>query len=214
MSRSTDSASAADYIPETQSLRTLARTAEFCEGCDLFRHATQVVFGEGTRKARLVLVGEQPGDQEDRQGKPFVGPAGKLLYKCLNEAEVPTDSLYVTNAVKHFKFVMTGKRRLHQKPSAREVRACHPWLQRELEIVQPEVLVLLGAIAARSVLGTEVRVTKDHGKWMVSAWCANTMVTVHPSAVLRNPRADLRDEMKLLLLSDLRTVARRLLKSA
>jgi len=197
--------SAVPFIPATRSLKVLAAAAEECQGCELYRHATQVVFGAGKRTSRFVLVGEQPGDQEDLQGQPFVGPAGQLLDSFLNEAGIAKSDVYLTNAVKHFKFESRGKRRLHQKPSAPEVRACRPWLERELQMIHPEVLICLGATAAQSLLGARLRVTAQRGQHLTSEWCANTMVTFHPSAILRAPDSATRQRMSAALLSDLKT---------
>jgi len=199
---------AADFIPTTRSLRSLAEAAEACRGCDLYRHATQVVFGSGRKSSRIVLIGEQPGDREDQAGEPFVGPAGEMLEECLTLSAIARDDVYVTNAVKHFKFEERGKRRLHQKPSARELKACRPWLRRELELIRPAVLICLGASAAQTILGSKVRVTKDHGRRMRSDWCPNTMVTFHPSAVLRAPTGGRREELKETLIADFRVAAR------
>lgn len=179
--------SAKRYLPKNSGdLEALKRAAATCEGCPLYRHATQTVFGEGSEHAKIVLVGEQPGDEEDRSGRPFVGPAGKLLDRVLDEVGIDRRKLYVTNAVKHFKFEQseTG-RRLHKKPVSREVAACRPWLEEELRAVHPKVLVLLGATAAQSVLGKVVRLKEFEGKEFATLHCKRTIVTYHPSAVLR-----------------------------
>src|SRR6266568_1413595 len=151
--------SAAEFLPKRHTLENLRAAARSCEGCDLYKNATQTVFGEGAKDASLMLVGEQPGDMEDRQGHPFVGPAGRLLDKALAEARIPRDEVYITNAVKHFKWIQRGKRRLHQKPSIRQVVACKPWLEAEIEVVHPKVIVCLGATAALSMVGRTVRIT-------------------------------------------------------
>lgn len=161
--------SAAQFLPDKLDLESLRLAAACCEGCGLYRNATQTVFGEGPSQARFMLVGEQPGDQEDRQGHPFVGPAGRILDKGLAEAGIPRDDVYVTNAVKHFSFVPRGKRRIHQKPTAAEVTACHPWLDAELAVVDPSVIVVLGATAAQALLGRTFRVTQHRGSRCRSA---------------------------------------------
>ncbi|GAA3244622.1 UdgX family uracil-DNA binding protein [Nonomuraea helvata] len=181
---------AAEFLPDRLDLDSLRHAAAGCEGCGLYRNATQTVFGEGPKEARFMLVGEVPGDQEDRQGHPFVGPAGRLLDKGLEEAGIERDDVYVTNAVKHFSFTLRGKRRIHQKPTAAEITACHPWLDAELSVVRPEVIVVLGATAARSLLGREFRVTRQRGE-PVPLGDALAVATVHPSAVLRAPDRDL-----------------------
>lgn len=195
--------SAEDFLPRKgrRSLPQLARAAAACEGCELHKAATQVVFGEGSRGATMVLVGEQPGDKEDRQGRPFVGPAGRLLDEALAEAGIARSEVYVTNAVKHFAFVERGKRRIHQKPKMRHVRACEAWLRCELEAVGPRVTVALGATAGRALLGPGYRVTKSRGVPVESAWPGGPVVgTIHPSALLRLPRgSDRRGPMEELV---------------
>jgi DNA polymerase len=178
---------AADYLPQRISLPALQGAVQDCRGCDLYRRATQAVLGEGDPRARVMLVGEQPGDEEDVAGRPFVGPAGRLLDRMLEAAGVPRAEVYVTNAVKHFKWVPRGKRRLHQKPSGGEVEACRPWLEAELAAVKPEVLVLLGATAAQSLLGRAFKVTKSRGVPFASRYAPVTVATVHPSSLLRIP---------------------------
>src|SRR5438093_12211828 len=157
--------SARDFLPAERTLETLRDAARSCKGCEIYKNATQTVFGEGPQNASVVFVGEQPGDQEDRQGHPFVGPAGRLLDKALAEARIPRDEVYITNAVKHFKWIQRGKRRLHQKPSIRQVVACKPWLEAEIEVVHPKVIVCLGATAALSMVGRTVRITQERGKF-------------------------------------------------
>lgn len=180
--------SAAPFVPpDARSLKVLHDAATGCQGCELYQHATQTVFGEGVRQARLMLVGEQPGDQEDQQGAPFVGPAGKVLNEALEAAGIDRADAYVTNAVKHFRFEERGKRRIHKKPDGRHISACKPWLEAEISIVKPKVIVCLGATAAQSLVGRDVRVMQDRGKWMDSLHAPNLMVTVHPSALLRLP---------------------------
>ncbi|HZW10257.1 MAG TPA: UdgX family uracil-DNA binding protein [Phycisphaerales bacterium] len=188
--RSTGALDGSDFLPPPgrRSLPQLARAAEGCEGCELFAGATQVVFGEGPADARMVLVGEQPGDQEDQQGRPFVGPAGRLLAEGLEAAGIVRDEVYVTNAVKHFYFVERGKRRLHQKPKVRHVRACEPWLRCELDAIRPRVTVALGATAGLSLLGAKYRLTQQRGLVLQSEWVKGAVVgTIHPSALLRMP---------------------------
>jgi uracil-DNA glycosylase family protein len=185
----TEKPSASDsFIPETDSLASLQYAASACQGCDLHQRATQVVFGEGPRSARLMLIGEQPGDQEDRAGKPFVGPAGRLLDRVLAEVGLDRGEVYVTNAVKHFKWEPRGERRIHVKPSASEVQACRGWLRAELSAVAPTMIVCLGAVAAQSFLGHTFRVTTDHGRLLAhTPWAPWLMATYHPSALLRMP---------------------------
>lgn len=187
---------AADFIPPKPTLPELREAAAGCRGCDLWVNATQTVFGEGPRSADVMLVGEQPGDQEDRAGHPFVGPAGKLLDTSLQQAGIDRARVYVTNSVKHFKFVQIERgRRLHKKPTAAEIRACTPWLQEEVRLVKPRAIVALGATAAQALLGKQLRVTRDRGKPIPSEWAEAVVATVHPSAVLRAPD-DARDEMR------------------
>jgi DNA polymerase len=198
--------------PETKDLAKLRAAATKCDACPLYKNATQTVFGEGPRDAKLVFVGEQPGDQEDRAGYPFMGPAGQLLDRALEESGIDRSAAYVTNAVKHFKWEARGKRRLHQKPNSRDIAACRPWLLAELHAVQPQVLVLLGSTAAQSILGSQVRVLRDRGKVMTSEYCAQTIVTVHPSSLLRAPDEEIRERNYAEFVKDLKKVAR-LLKS-
>jgi DNA polymerase len=189
-------------------LDALAAAAADCRNCDLWRDATQTVFGEGRPDAPMMLIGEQPGDQEDRAGRPFVGPAGRLLDEALAEAGIDRDAVYVTNAVKHFKWKARGKRRIHQKPTWGEVGACRPWLDGELEAVRPDVLVLLGATAAQSLLGRTFRVTQSRGEPIEDTGLARYAVaTLHPSAVLRERDDDARHAARQLLVGDLRAAA-------
>jgi DNA polymerase len=197
--------SAADFLPEKLTLDCVRDAAKSCQGCDLYRNATQTVFGEGASSARLMFVGEQPGDVEDRQGHPFVGPAGRLLDKALAQARVPREEVYVTNAVKHFKFIQRGKRRLHQKPVIREVMACRPWLEAEIELVQPEVIVCLGATAAQAVLGRIVRITQERGKF-IPLNSREVFVTIHPSAILRLRESSEREEELNRLVAEMKLV--------
>ncbi|KAA0101855.1 uracil-DNA glycosylase [Mycolicibacterium sp. P1-18] len=205
--------SAADFVPASRSLATLARAAEGCRGCDLYADADQTVFGAGPRSATIMLVGEQPGDQEDRAGRPFVGPAGRVLDDALRTANVDREPLYVTNAVKHFTFTRNagGKRRIHQTPTRTEVVSCRPWLMAELTAVEPDVLVLMGATAAKSLLGNDFRLTRHRGEVLhlpdgdVES-DPDVVVTVHPSSILRGP-PEQRDEAFNGLVADLRFAA-------
>lgn len=178
--------SAADFIPPKPTLSNLRASAKDCTGCDLYQRATQTVFGEGASHAQLIFVGEQPGDQEDLQGHPFVGPAGRLLDKALVEAGIPRHEVYITNAVKHFKWEPQGKRRKHKRPSAGEIAACRPWLASEVHAIRPRILVCLGATAAQSVLGKMVRITEARGQFINTPWAAATYVTIHPSSIFRH----------------------------
>jgi DNA polymerase len=184
------SISARSFLPEERALETLSQAAKDCEGCGLYKIGTQTVFGAGPPQAHLMFVGEQPGDQEDRQGHPFVGPAGRILDKALSEAGISRHDTYVTNAVKHFKWIWRGKRRLHQKPSIREVMACKPWLDAEIDAVRPEIIVCMGATAAQAVLGRPVPITKERGKFIQSESGLLTLVTIHPSAIYRRREKD------------------------
>jgi uracil-DNA glycosylase len=176
---------AEEFLPEKGSLSSLRAAVGNCRGCSLYRNATQAVFGEGTASATVVLVGEQPGDREDRQGRPFVGPAGKLLDQALADAGIDRGTVFITNVVKHFKFAPRGKRRIHKRPSAEEVRACAPWFRAELDAVQPTGLMTLGATAAQDLFGRSFRVTRDRGKRLASDLAPVVMATIHPSAILR-----------------------------
>ena len=194
------------------SLKALREEAAGCMRCDLYQHATQTVFGEGAAHARVMLVGEQPGDQEDRQGHPFVGPAGQLLDEALATAGFARRDIYVTNAVKHFKWEPRGKRRLHQKPNAREVAACRPWLEAELAAVRPELLIALGATAAQALFGRDFRVTKERGRDLPSPFAPHALATVHPSSILRAPDAQARQRALRDFVADL-VAARRILEA-
>jgi uracil-DNA glycosylase len=199
--------SAADFIPPSPTLPRLREAAAGCRGCDLWVNATQTVFGEGPRSAEVMLVGEQPGDQEDRQGHPFVGPAGRLLDEGLEQAGIDRSQVYVTNAVKHFKFVVIERgRRLHKKPSTGQVRACHPWLEEEIRLVDPRVIVALGATAAQALLGKQFRVTQSRGKPVQGEFPSPVIATVHPSAVLRAP-SDAREDARREFFADLKSIA-------
>jgi uracil-DNA glycosylase family protein len=201
---------AADFIPAKPTLKSLREAASDCTACPLHKLGTQTVFGEGAAHAPLMLVGEQPGDYEDRAGRPFVGPAGQLLDRALEAAGVDRNRAYVTNVVKHFKWTPRGKRRLHSKPSGPEIGACLPWLQAELELVAPDVLVCLGATAAQALLGREFRVTKQRGTFVKSNLAPHVLATVHPSSLLRlPPEADPEAEFRRFV-SDLRVAAKAL----
>jgi uracil-DNA glycosylase family protein len=189
-------------IPERPTLPKLRDAAAGCRACPLWKTGTQTVFGEGLKRARLMLVGEQPGDREDIEGHPFVGPAGKILDKALAEAGIERTDAYVTNVVKHFKWKPKGKRRIHQAPRAEEIKACAPWLEAELEVVDPEVMVCLGATAVRAVIGSKAKVMKDHGQFLESRLGRTAMPTLHPSAILRADPDD-RDDAMALLVGDL-----------
>jgi uracil-DNA glycosylase family protein len=191
-----------------RSVEQLREAAASCRGCDLWENATQTVFGEGRERSTLMLVGEQPGDQEDLQGRPFVGPAGRLLEKALEEARIDRQQVYVTNAVKHFRWTRRGKRRLHEKPNAGQVRACRPWLEAEIAVVKPQVIVLLGATAAQSVMGPAFRVSKDRGKVLSSPFGIPVVATVHPSSILRATDDESRDAALASFIADLRVAAR------
>jgi uracil-DNA glycosylase len=177
--------SAADFLPERTTLHAMREAVQSCRGCDLYEDATQAVFGEGPEDARVVLVGEQPGDKEDRVGRPFVGPAGGLLDRAIEEAGLSRDDVYITNVVKHFRFVLRGKRRIHKKPDMEHIRACTPWLEAELARVGPEALVLLGATAAQAFLGRSFRVTQQRGTFVESPLAPLVTATIHPSSILR-----------------------------
>jgi uracil-DNA glycosylase len=205
----TPSGTSAELIPLDPTLQTLQDAARTCKACDLWRLATQTVFGEGTPNARIVLVGEQPGDQEDRVGRPFVGPAGRILDLALAQAEIDRAEVYVTNVVKHFKWspAERGKRRIHKKPRHSEIHACRPWLDSELEIVEPHVLVCLGASAAQSLLGRDFRVSQRRGELIESALAPYVIATVHPSSILRAQDEDSRHLQMEAFVRDLKKVA-------
>jgi uracil-DNA glycosylase len=185
--RASATGSAADFLPERHTLSALREAAAGCRGCPLWARGTQTVFGDGPRGARVVLVGEQPGNDEDLAGKPFVGPAGRVLDQALEAAGIARRDVYVTNVVKHFKWVPKGPRRIHAKPNQMEISACLPWLEAELDIIKPVVLVCLGATAAQALLGPKFRVTKQRGQWVPARWAPHVTATVHPSAILRAP---------------------------
>ena len=199
---------AADFLPPRRTLTALREAAATCRGCSLYRNATQTVFGEGRTSAEVVMVGEQPGDQEDRRGKPFVGPAGRVLGEALEDAGIDRADVYITNVVKHFKFQPRGKRRIHKRPAAAEVAACRPWLDSELEAIKPKALVALGATAAQDLFGRSFRVTQQRGRPLDSDLAPLVMASVHPSSILRAPDEEARREEYGLFVADLRALVR------
>jgi uracil-DNA glycosylase len=201
---------ATPFLPERRGLEALRNASNGCRGCHLWRGATQTVFGEGLKRSRLMLVGEQPGDQEDRQGKPFVGPAGKELDRGLDAAGIARNEAYVTNVVKHFKFEERGRRRIHQTPKRFEIDACRPWLDEELRVVEPEALVLLGATAAKALLGSSFRLTQHRGELLDSDLARIVTATIHPSAILRAADEEARVAQRESFAEDMRVVARAL----
>jgi DNA polymerase len=201
---------AARYLPALHTLPAMRAAVQACRGCPLYEAATQAVFGEGPPDAPVMMVGEVPGDVEDREGHPFVGPAGRLLDEALAAAGIARDRVYLTNAVKHFKFTRRGKRRIHDKPTRYEVIACKPWLGAELELVHPEIVVVLGATAAQALLGSAFRITKARGKEFDSALAAHTYATMHPAAVLRAPDPIARETSRERFFSDIALVGERL----
>jgi uracil-DNA glycosylase family protein len=211
MAKRTAFTGAASFIPASLSLPALHDGAQKCEGCDLYREATQAVFGEGSSSARIVFVGEQPGNEEDKQGHPFVGPAGRILDSALEEAGIDRAAVYVTNAVKHFRFEERGKWRIHKRPSTGEVNACEPWLQAEFRLIKPEVIVCLGATAARALLGSKFRLTEERGKPLSHEHARHLVATIHPSAILRIPDPEERHQEYARFVADLKKV-RSLLK--
>jgi DNA polymerase len=207
--------SAADFLPDRLELPVLAKAAQKCQGCGIYCNATQTVFGEGPADASCMFVGEQPGDQEDRAGKPFVGPAGTLLGDVMQQVGIPREEVYVTNAVKHFKWEPRGQRRLHTKPTGREVAACRPWLEAEIGAIQPQMIVCLGATAAQSLLGSAFRLTHHRGEIQKDTpWVSWLLATVHPSSLLRIPDHDAREQARAQFADDLRLVARQLKTAA
>jgi uracil-DNA glycosylase family protein len=196
-------------IPEHPTLPRLREAAAGCTACPLHETGTQTVFGEGLKRARLMLIGEQPGDREDIEGHPFVGPAGGILDKALEQAGIERGDAYITNVVKHFKWTPKGKRRIHKKPRAEEIKACAPWLEAEMDVVDPEVLVCLGATAVNAVIGSKAKVMKDHGRFLESKLGRTAMPTLHPSAILRAEDED-RDDAMAMLVGDLAGVNKRL----
>jgi DNA polymerase len=205
---------AMQFLPKDRTLPVLRDAVQKCHGCDLYRNATQAVFGEveaGTDakqpKVAIMMIGEQPGDNEDKEGRPFVGPAGKLLDRCLEEAEIDRRKVYVTNTVKHFKWEPRGKLRIHKKPSMREIHACRPWLEAELQTVRPKLIVCLGAVAAQSLLGSTFKITQSHGKIQETEGFPPIIATLHPSAILRARSDEDRDRDTKIFLADLRCAA-------
>ncbi|MBV9503728.1 MAG: UdgX family uracil-DNA binding protein [Acidobacteriia bacterium] len=201
--------SAKPWIPARLTLPALTKAAKGCEGCELYARATQTVFGEGSAAARVMLVGEQPGDKEDLDGHPFVGPAGRVLFQALEDAGVDRQSVYVTNAVKHFRFEERGKRRIHKKPAAVHITACLPWLEAEIQVLRPDFVVCLGATAAQSLAGSTVRVLRDRGKLLPNPWATALIVTVHPSSLLRMPDRSQYQEQYDLFVRDLKLINQR-----
>jgi probable DNA metabolism protein len=203
--------SAAEFVPKVHKLSVLREASKACKGCDLYCNATQTVFGEGPAKAAIMFVGEQPGDHEDQAGKPFVGPAGQLLDKALEEVGIDRQQFYVTNAVKHFKFGQRGSRRIHSKPSAGEVNACKPWLVAEVEAIKPQLIVALGATAAQAIMGPQFRITQSHGEIFTDTkWAPKFMATIHPSALLRIPDLKLRENAYEQFIDDLKIVVKQI----
>ena len=198
--------SAAEFIPDHPTLRTLREDVQNCRGCPLYAHATQAVFGEGPNSAAIIFIGEQPGDEEDRQGHPLVGPSGKLLDRALLTAGIDRSVVYVTNAVKHFKFEERGKRRLHKKPSGMEIRACRPWLEAEIGLIEPQIIVCLGATPAQTIFGSTYRLTKERGQFVRNSWAPHVTSTVHPSAILRAPDEEQRHIQYREFVADLKKV--------
>jgi uracil-DNA glycosylase len=201
---------AAAFLPAERTLQDLSMAASRCRGCDLWRRATQTVFGEGAAPASVMLVGEQPGDKEDLQGHPFVGPAGGILHEALTEAGIDKSEVYLTNAVKHFNWVagQRGKRRIHKKPRYSEIQACRPWLDAEIAATRPRVIVCLGATAARALLGKEFSVTRQRGKFVSSSLAPRVLATVHPSSILRARDEESRHQQRRAFIADLKLVAR------
>ena len=195
------------FLPEKHTLRALQDASKSCRGCPLYQNATQTVFGAGAAKATILMVGEQPGNEEDLAGEPFVGPAGRLLDELMKKAGIDRRDVYVTNAVKHFKFDQRGKLRMHQTPRQPEIQACFPWLRSELEAVRPRVVVALGATAAKTLFGGTFRITRQRGEDIVTQWCEHTLATYHPSAALRAPSSEDREEKRNLIVRDLRRAA-------
>jgi len=195
-------------LPFHGNLEDLKKAAKNCQACDLWKRGTQTVFGEGAPNAKIMFVGEQPGDQEDLEGRPFVGPAGKLLDRALEDAGIDRKKVYVTNAVKHFSWEPRGKRRIHKKPNAMEIAACRPWLDAEIATLRPKIIVLLGATAAQSLLGRDFRVTQHRGEFLKSELAPYVMATVHPSSILRAPDEQARHDAMKQFITDLKKIAR------
>jgi len=203
-----------ELLPDAPTLPEVRDISKGCKACDLYKRGTQTVFGEGPARAEIMMVGEQPGDAEDIAGHPFVGPAGRLLDKALAEAGIDRSRVYVTNVVKHFKWEPRGKRRIHAKPNAAEIGACRPWLETEIALVKPRVLVCLGATAAQALLGRAFKVTKQRGEFVASPLAPLATATVHPSSILRAPDDESRREEMRAFVEDLKTIAKRLAKAA
>ena len=199
--------SAADFLPKKITYNTLYKASKGCQGCDLYLPARQTVFGEGAIKGSLMLVGEQPGNEEDLEGHPFIGPAGKLLNKALEDAGIPRGKVYVTNAVKHFRFEERGQKRLHKSPSARQIKACRPWLDAEISLMQPAAILCLGATAAKSLLGANFSLTRQRGQWQPGPGDSRILATYHPSAALRAPDHDKREAFYKAIVQDLKQAA-------
>ena len=206
--RKSSDSSANDLIPARPTLTSLKNSAADCKACDLWLKGTQTVFGEGSRRSRVIFIGEQPGNEEDLSGKPFVGPAGRLFDSALEEAGIDRKQTYVTNVVKHFKWETRGKRRIHKKPNAIEIAACRPWLEAEIAVVKPDVIVALGATAAQALLGPQFRVTKQRGEFIASTLAPYLMATVHPSSILRAPDDETRQLEYRRFVDDLKKLAR------
>src|SRR5687767_10437294 len=210
MARDKSETSAADFFPERKSLKAFREAAADCKGCDLWERGTQTVFGEGARHAEVMFVGEQPGNDEDLTGHPFVGPAGRLLNDALEQAGIARDRTYVTNVVKHFKWEPRGKRRIHAKPKASEIGACRPWLDAEIAVVHPRIIVCLGATAAKALLGASFRVSVERGRFVESPIAPLVTATVHPSSILREPDSNARREAMRAFVKDLKKVKAKL----
>lgn len=213
MSKDKPQGSAKDFFPERKSLKAFRDAAADCKGCELWKRGTQTVFGEGPRRAQVLFVGEQPGNEEDLSGKPFVGPAGRLLDDALTEAGIDRTQIYLTNVVKHFKWEPHGKRRIHKKPNAGEIAACRPWLEAEISLIKPKVIVCLGATAAQTLLGPKFRVSKQRGQFIESTLAPYILATVHPSSILRAPDDETRHAEKRRFIDDLKKVAHVLSKN-
>jgi DNA polymerase len=213
MSKDKLQSSAEDFFPKRKSLKAFRDAAADCKGCELWKRGTQTVFGEGARRAEVLFVGEQPGNEEDLSGKPFVGPAGRLLNDALDEAGIDRSLTYVTNVVKHFKWEPRGKRRIHKKPNAGEIAACRPWLEAEIGLIKPKVIVCLGATAAKALLGPKFRVSKQRGQFIESTLAPYILATVHPSSILRAPDDETRRVEKRRFIDDLKKVAHVLSKN-
>lgn len=210
----TPATSALQFFPAKISMHSLVEAAHTCQGCALFANATQTVFGAGPRSSRAIFVGEQPGHEEDLAGKPFVGPAGRLLDEALRETGIDREQIYVTNVVKHFKWVAQGKRRLHEKPRGTEISACLPWLEKEMELIRPRVLVCLGSTAAQALLRKNFKVTMERGQILKTDWAPFAVATIHPSSILRQRTSEERRQETIRFISDLNVAAELLKRSA